>query len=66
MWLESRDGGEMVGHLDGEAGGSQIMWGLAGLLKTLDYKLCEMRTPSGDVRAGELHIIYVLRSKTTI
>ena len=35
----------VVGHLVAEAGRVQIMWDLAGLLRTLDYKLSEMRTP---------------------
>lgn len=48
---------EMVGLLNGEAGGGQIMWGTAGLLRTLDYQPCEMRTHSRQMRAGELHII---------
>lgn len=51
----------VVGHLVVEVGRVQIMWDLAGLLRTLDYKLSEMRTPSGEVKAEELHIIYVLK-----
>lgn len=35
----------VVGHLVEEAGRVQIMWDLAGLLRTLDHKLSEMRTP---------------------
>lgn len=38
------------------------MWGLVGLLNTLDYKLREMRTPYRELRAGELHVLYVPRN----
>lgn len=51
-----------MGHLVAEAVLVQITWGLAGLLRTSDYKLSEMRTPSGEVKAGKLHIIYVLKT----
>lgn len=54
--------GRAVGHEVGEVGRGQITWGLIGLLRTLHYKLLEMRTPSGEMRAGELHIVYVLRN----
>lgn len=58
-WLEGRDSGES-GGTRGWRGRSDHV-GLVSLRRTLDYKLCKMRTPSGEVRAGELCVIYVLR-----
>ena len=51
-WLQSRDSGESGGTQSWRGRSDHV--GLVGLLRTLDYKLCKMRTPSGEVRAGEL------------